>query len=239
MTNQEFSEQFDTLLDSYKLKNDFGADENLLTLKLDEYEKSVFLTQAQNDLIIELYTGRNPFKASYEETEELRRYLGGLNKVALITTFLSTDLGISPTSVTCTIEDSKLLYIVQEQCKVTSTDPCINNTWMEVAPIKRDDYNRHKSNPFRNSKIWRLDLGNNVVELVTKHTIISYKVTYLAKPLPIILEDIDYVTIEGLSSESPCKLPAILHKYLLEKAVYAAYNYMATKANNTNNNTNN
>ena len=128
MTNTEFSQQFDTLLDSFKLKNEFGTDENLLTLKLDEYEKSVYLTQAQNDLIVELYSGRNSFKASYEETEELRRYLSNVTKVSLITTFSSTTLGISPTSVLCTIDDSKLLYIVQEQCKVTSSDSCVDNT---------------------------------------------------------------------------------------------------------------
>ena len=128
MTNTEFSQQFDTLLDSYKLKNEFGTDENILTLKLDEYEKSVYLTQAQNDLIIELYSGRNPFKSGYEETEELRRYLSNNNKVQVITNFSNTLTGVSPTSIVCTVEDNKLLYIVQEQCNITSTDPCLNNT---------------------------------------------------------------------------------------------------------------
>lgn len=77
-----------------------------------------------------------------------------------------------------------------------------------------------------------MDQGNNIIELVSKYTIDTYKVTYIAKPMPIILEDLDYLTIEGMSSESPCKLPVILHKHILEKAVYAAYNYMATKTNN-------
>lgn len=233
MTNTEFSQQFDTLLDSYKLKNEFGTDENILTLKLDEYEKSVYLTQAQNDLIIELYSGRNPFKSGYEETEELRRYLSNNNKVQVITNFSNTLTGVSPTSIVCTVEDNKLLYIVQEQCNITSTDPCLNNTWMEVAPIKRDDYNRHKNNPFRNSKIWRLDWGNNIIELVSKYTINAYKVTYVSKPTPIILEDLGYLTIDGISYELPCRMPSILHKHILEKAVYAAYTYMATKNNNT------
>ena len=52
MTTEEFSNEFDTLLNSYG--------ENPSTIELDEYEKSVFLTKAQEEIVIDLYSGKNP-----------------------------------------------------------------------------------------------------------------------------------------------------------------------------------
>lgn len=126
MTTQEFSDQFDTLLDSYKLPNIYGRDENIYTLKLDEYEKSVYLTQAQNQLVLDLYSGRNP-TGSYEQTEEMRRYLAALNETKVLTNYSNNNVGLSPTSRFYSIPED-VLYITQEQCKVSSLDKCINNT---------------------------------------------------------------------------------------------------------------
>ena len=47
MTTEEFSNEFDTLLNSYSVIGKFGKGENPSTIELDEYEKSVFLTKAQ------------------------------------------------------------------------------------------------------------------------------------------------------------------------------------------------
>ena len=74
MTTEEFSNEFDALLNSYLVTGEFGKVENLSTIKLDEYEKSVFLTRAQEEIIISFYNGKNPFKDSFEKTEEIRRY---------------------------------------------------------------------------------------------------------------------------------------------------------------------
>ena len=46
MTTQEFSNGFDTLLNSYRDIKDFGKSNSVYSLELDEYEKSLFLTQA-------------------------------------------------------------------------------------------------------------------------------------------------------------------------------------------------
>jgi hypothetical protein len=126
MNNKEFSEQFDTLLDSYKLSNDYGLDENLYVLKLDEYEKSMFLSNAQNDVIIELYTGRGIINESYEQSEELRRYLSNLNETKVITEFISINNGLADNSFKCDIGND-VLYITQEQCQISSDNSCLNN----------------------------------------------------------------------------------------------------------------
>ena len=47
MTIQEFSHGFDTLLNSYSKKLLFGDTASAQEINLDEYEKSTFLTEAQ------------------------------------------------------------------------------------------------------------------------------------------------------------------------------------------------
>ena len=54
MTNSEFSDTFTTLLNSYNTQAQFGEQASKREIVLDEYEKSVLLTQAQ-DIIIKSY----------------------------------------------------------------------------------------------------------------------------------------------------------------------------------------
>lgn len=51
MTTQEFSNTFDTLLNSYRDVKDFGKIHSNVSIELDEYEKSILLTQAQ-DIVV-------------------------------------------------------------------------------------------------------------------------------------------------------------------------------------------
>lgn len=69
MINQEFSIEFDILYNNISSNKAPG---------LNEYEKSVFLTKAQEQIVTELYSGRNTAYNSFEETEEQRRYLSNL-----------------------------------------------------------------------------------------------------------------------------------------------------------------
>ena len=46
MTCDEFSNEFDNLLNSYSKTNSFGKTNIANAIELDEYEKSLFLTQA-------------------------------------------------------------------------------------------------------------------------------------------------------------------------------------------------
>lgn len=54
MTRQEFSDTFTTMLNSYNTQANFGEQASKREIVLDEYEKSVLLTQAQ-DLIVKSY----------------------------------------------------------------------------------------------------------------------------------------------------------------------------------------
>ena len=70
MNVQEFSNSFDTLLQPYIAKESFSEQNNLA---FDEYEKSVFLTKAQEQIVLELYQ-------ELEQSEEVRKYLSNLIK---------------------------------------------------------------------------------------------------------------------------------------------------------------
>lgn len=51
MTNEEFSNGFDTLISAYQHSAEFGEQSSLFDASFDEYEKSLFLTQAQEELV--------------------------------------------------------------------------------------------------------------------------------------------------------------------------------------------
>ncbi len=78
MRLEDFSNGFDTLLNSNSKRDGFGTSD--ADIRLDEYEKSLFLTEAQETYVISLYNGRNSSGESFEQTEELRRYLAPLIK---------------------------------------------------------------------------------------------------------------------------------------------------------------
>ena len=82
MRRNDFSNGFDTLLNSFAHSAQFGNANSQADIALDEYEKSLFLTQAQEEEVLSLYTGKNVNREAFEATEELRRYLSTLIKEA-------------------------------------------------------------------------------------------------------------------------------------------------------------
>ncbi len=74
MTNEEFSNTFDTLLNSYSTQANFGETASRQNIALDEYEKSVFLTQAQ-DAIVKSYFDRTLNQQSQGFDDSARRQI--------------------------------------------------------------------------------------------------------------------------------------------------------------------
>ncbi len=66
MTTEEFSNGFDILINSYSNLEPFGLSQS--PLSFDEYEKSIFLTKAQEEIAEGLYTGK-AIGDSFEDTE--------------------------------------------------------------------------------------------------------------------------------------------------------------------------
>lgn len=227
MTTQEFSDAFDTLVSSYRRFKDFDNKEILDSIEFNEYEKSYFLTKAQDELVIALYNGRNVSGESFESTEELRRYLSNLVKEARLQPITNTSgliIGIGSNSKFFTLPQD-LWYITYEAVDIDGAR-CSALSPMDVYPVTQDDYNKTKRNPFRGAndrRALRLDLSDGVIEIVCKYIVKDYYVRYLRKPKPIVLVNMpNNLTIDGVGKKSECELHEALHQRILERAVTEA-----------------
>lgn len=238
MTTQEFSDAFDTLVSSYRRFKDFDNKEVLDSVEFNEYEKSYFLTKAQDELVIALYNGRNVSGESFESTEELRRYLSNLVKEARLQPITNTSglvIGIGSNSKFFTLPQD-LWYITYEAVDIDGAR-CSALSPMDVYPVTQDDYNKTKRNPFRGAndrRALRLDLSDGVIEIVCKYIVKDYYVRYLRKPKPIVLVNMpNNLTIDGVGKKSECELHEALHQRILERAVTEA---LQSKITNNNDN---
>lgn len=218
MTNQEFSNEFDILYNNI---------DSIQAPGLNDYEKSVFLTSAQDALVLELITGKNLLGESFEKTEELREYLTDLVKTARLSPIEDRRiLKISDKSTMYT-PPQDLWFIVYESVVLDENElNCNNSNSIRVIPVTHDEYSKIKNNPFRRperDRVLRLNISNKI-ELVSKYKISDYTIRYISKLEPIILTDIeeDGLSIKGETIETECKLNPALHEAILGRAVELA-----------------
>lgn len=193
---------------------------------LNGYEKSVFLTMGQEQLIKEVYTGSGN-GLSFEETQEVRRYLDALIKpYATYKKNIGID-GVSKNSVFFS-KPKKSWFIVYESADLqTSCEAPHNTKEVDVKPITHDEYRTIKRNPFKKdneNRVLRLDITNDMSELISDYVIKGYHLRYLEKPSPIILEDLsEYnISIDGISTPTECKLNSAIHRHILTRGVQLA-----------------
>ena len=209
MTNKEFDTQFDIFY------NNIASN---AAPSVTSYEKSVFLTQAQRDIIIGLYNGREIPGISFESTEEARKYLSNLVKVHEV------DID----NINTLIELPNKLWFITLEESIFNDDSyeCLKGNIMEVVPARQDNLYSLLDNPFKGPserRVLRVDI-NGKIKLYSKYKISKYIVTYVEQPRPIILENLsDYgLSIEGISTESESNINPILHRAVLERAVALA-----------------
>ena len=216
MDVQELSNLFDTLLQPFIVKDNFGEQN---TLAFDEYEKSIFLTKAQEQIVLELYQ-------ELEQSEENRKYLSNLIKTGnYVPIGEQNEALINNTfkSYKVKIEDS-ILFIIYEQCTLSDENNCINNRIVSVIPTIHDDLDKVLKNPFKspnNRKVIRLDFDNKI-ELISKYNISNYKIRYLKKPNPIILVKLEDLNIDKKQEVSNGETNPILHERIVQRAVQLA-----------------
>ena len=218
MNVQEFSNSFDTLLQPYITKDNFGEQNNLA---FDEYEKSIFLTKAQEQIVLELYQ-------ELEQSEEVRKYLSNLIKTANFAPIGEQDETlINNNFKSYKVElGNTVLFMIYEQCTLSDENNCINNRIVSVVPTIHDDLDKVLKNPFKSPnsrKVIRLDFDNKI-ELISKYNISNYKVRYLKKPNPIILVALeDNLSINnGDTKVSNGETNPILHERIVQRAVQLA-----------------
>ena len=138
MNNEEFSNEFDLLVSSYRRFRDFDDKEPRDTIEFDEYEKSEYLTKAQEEVVLSLYNGRNSLGESFEQTEELRRYLADLVVEAELSPTVTSNgkpLGIDSSSKFFTLPED-VWFITYEAVDVTGKD-CDTGA-LDVYPVTQD-----------------------------------------------------------------------------------------------------
>lgn len=223
MNINEFSNQFDTLINAYSIAPKFGTVDNLA---FDEYEKSVFLTNAQEEIIIDIYSGKNVFGDSFEKTEEIRRYLSELIETYETNSKVFGYTGISKNSVF--YEIPKDVWFITYESATLQDDKlgCFNGEEALIVPVTQDNFYKVQKNPFRGpskTRILRLDNKGSIVELVSEFNISRYFLKYITKPSPIILTNLnDGLSINGVNIETECKLNPVIHRAILDRAVKMA-----------------
>lgn len=212
MTNSEFSNEFDVLYQNIASNRAPG---------LDAYEKSVFLTMAQEQIVLELYQ-------ELEQSEEVRKYLNNLIKTDnYIPVGEQDETLINNNFKSYKVEISNdILFMIYEQCTLSDENNCINNKIVSVVPTIHDDLDKVLKNPFKSPnrrKVIRLDFDNKI-ELISKYNITNYKVRYLKKPNPIILVALeDNLSINnGDTKVSNGETNPILHERIVQRAVQLA-----------------
>lgn len=121
---------------------------------------------------------------------------------------------------------SRLMFAINEMVEVNRNN---NTVLLQVIPIKFDEYSRLMSKPYKRPlkyQAWRLT-NNDVVnkaDIVVGPTDIltKYTIRYVRRPNPIIISNLDDLTIEGKGDTLACELDPILHEEILQRAVELA-----------------
>ena len=220
MTTQEFSNTFDTLLNSYNSQGMFGEQASKGEIVLDEYEKSVLLTQAQ-DIILKQYFEGVGVNGGFDDSSRRQVDFSNLITVEEITKEENPVLtpyderSLIYKTPTTETGKAKVLYMLNEKIVVSTTSgqPAVTTKRQYVVvPINYKEYDRQMSKAYAQplkKQAWRLfqdngPSGNSTIDLyseiipvensIVNGEIPKYKIRYIRRPQPIILTNLDFVT---------------------------------------------
>lgn len=219
MNVNEFSNEFDILYNNIMSNAAPG---------LDEYEKSVLLTKAQEEIVKNHFEPLgNKYGKGLDDSPKRQIDFSNLIKVGE---------GVLDTSTPASIFDNRAkVYTLPEDLFLIINEAIYTDEGVkQVIPIEYPEYTRLMSRPYKeplNYQAWRLitTSENNIsVEIIsnTGDTISSYKMRYVRRPAPIITvnlaDEFGDVTINGISTVSECELNPIIHNEILQRAVELA-----------------
>jgi hypothetical protein len=209
-TSEEWSVNFDLIYNNISSNQSPG---------LTEYEKSVFLTQAQEAVILDLYKGISG--DAFETTEEVTRYLSSLVKTHEFDN-ISTTYNITAGNKQYVIDTSEVddLWFITYQSGSIAIEE--NTRDVAVVPSRQDSLFKDLNNPFKGpnkNKILSIS-EEEYITLYSKYDINKFYIKYLKRPNPIVLEDSEY-PISGVSDFN-VEIPESLHNQVLNQAVQFA-----------------
>lgn len=251
MTTSEFSNAFDTLLSSYNTRADFGEGASKREIVLDEYEKSVFLTQAQ-DIVIKSYFDSSTNSQGQGIDDSTRRQVdfsslitvASPSKLEAVATTAeegeSSGEGTEPPTTQPTLmsfDDRGVLYKLPSNILIMLNEKVKSgNRNYVVVPINYAEYDRLMSKAYGQplkKQCWRLFQNVSGIDITSEIiptegvTVSDYRIRYIRRPRPIILTNLslehqESLEIDGISAVTECELNPIVHMDILNKAVELA-----------------
>lgn len=225
MTTQEFSNEFDVLYNNIMSNQAPG---------LDEYEKSVFLTKAQLEILKNYFNPKgNKYGQGFDENAKRQIDFSTLITVAKPSIY-------SPDREYIKFDERSKLYKMPQDILLMLNETGINTVdgtkrLISIIPMNYEEYARLMSKPWKQplkNQGWRLFQSTGGVdfisEVVIKHnsSLDNYKIRYVKRPKPIILanlaDEYSNVSIEGINTITECELDPILHPEILQRAVELA-----------------
>lgn len=228
MSAEELSELFDVLFNNITSNQAPG---------LNEYEKSLFLTKAQDEIIKNYFNPKgNKYGAGFDGNQKRQIDFSSIISVNTINDTEFNDAIFSTNENSRSIVfPSNVWMIINETVDVLRNN---NTVRLTVKPISYSEYDRLMSKPFKRPikyEAWRLinHEFSNKADLIVgpSDTIDKYIIRYIRKPKPIIVGPLDGLTINGYcftgettidNSTEGCKLDPILHEEIVQRAVEIA-----------------
>lgn len=225
MTTQEFSNEFDVLYNNIMSNQAPG---------LDEYEKSVFLTKAQSEILKNYFNPKgNKYGQGFDESAKRQIDFSTLITVAKPSQQTSVEGYVK-------FDDRSMLYKMPKDILFMLNETGISTVdgvkrLISIIPMDYEEYARLMSKPWKQplkNQGWRLFQSTGGVDFISEvvikydSTLTDYKIRYVRRPKPIILanlvDEYSNVSIEGIKTITECELDPILHPEILQRAVELA-----------------
>lgn len=197
---------------------------------LDEYEKSVFLTKAQDEIVKNYFNPKgNKYQEGFDDNQKRQ-----VDFSMLITTIKTATLETAGTFDTRSkVVDfpTDALFVINEM--VMASNDAKSYVALTVSPLSFGEYMRLMAKPYKyppKSICWRLlnvNGSTRKAELITSYkNLKDYVVRYVKQPSPIVLVDLDDtysdVSIGGETKQTAYSLDPILIHEIVQRAVELA-----------------
>ena len=240
MGTKEMSDLFDVLYNNIT-SNQAPA--------LNEYEKSVFLTKAQDELVKNYFLPQsNPKQAGFDDNQKRQIDFSKLIRYDTIVLEENNRGTVDPRGFKVMFQDD-IMFIINENVQYLTDHDELKGI-RQVVPLKYSEYSARMSKPFKEptkNQAWRLivNMANvtndykTIAEIIltsadvnkyiksSATTYASYTMRYVVQPTPIILVNLNEafgedLTIHGKQNETPCMLDASIHEEIVQRAVELA-----------------
>jgi hypothetical protein len=220
MTTSELSTQFDILFNNITSNQAPG---------LNEYEKSVFLTKAQSQLVNEYFNNKTDgFGGGFDGSQKRQYDFSSIIKTASFNEATNTNH--------IKLDNRSRVFLFPEDYYLAVNEVILcNPKQYSVIPLDYSEYQRLMLKPYNlppKRAAWRIITGKSeetpIAEIIGNfaNNSISYTLRYIKVLSPIILEDLseygDDISIDTVKIKSECELPEETHQEILERAVALA-----------------